>query len=118
MNIEYTSRHLELHPALRDYAEKRMRRLAKFLEEEVTVHLVLEADGHRQLAELQVSHRHGQLHAREEAADIRDAVRLAVEKVEKQARRDRKKFQQNRRRAQRDAVTPKNTPKTDEAVEG
>jgi putative sigma-54 modulation protein len=115
MNIEYTSRHLELHPALRAYADKKLRRLAKFLEEEVTVHLVLEADGHRQRAELKVSHRHGQLHAQEEAADLRDAVRTVVEKVEKQARRDRKRFQQNRRRAQRGGA---GNPDVDEAVEG
>jgi putative sigma-54 modulation protein len=101
MNIEYVGRHVELNDRIRDFAEEKLAKVMKFLDEPVEIHLALEREKHRHLADLHVSHRFGVLKAREEHDDLFDALNLAVDKMEKQARRERKKFLDKRRRAGR-----------------
>jgi putative sigma-54 modulation protein len=47
-----------------------------------------------------VSHRFGVIQAREETESLLDAIQLAIDKAEKQARRANKKFHDRRRRAE------------------
>ena len=63
--------------------------------------MTLEQEKYRQIAELHVAHRHGLLQANGETEDMRDTINLVVDKIEKQARRSRKKFMDKRRRADR-----------------
>lgn len=101
MRIEFTARHIPLEDGVRQYAESKIAKLERFLDEPVEAHLILELEKRRQIAELLVSHRHGTLQASEAAEDMRDAIHAVVEKVEKQARRGRKKHTDKRRRAPR-----------------
>ncbi|NIL99722.1 MAG: ribosome-associated translation inhibitor RaiA, partial [Acidobacteria bacterium] len=96
MNIEYVSRNFQLDDRVRDYAQSKLRKVVKFLEEPVEVRLLVEQTKHRQIAEFHVAHRFGVLQATEETDQMRDAINLAVDKVEKQARRSRKKFMDKR----------------------
>jgi len=101
MNIEYVARNYPLGEAIRDFTESKLQKVTKFLEEPVEVRVTLEVEKHRQIAELHVAHRHGVLQATEETDDMRDTINAAVDKVEKQARRTRKRFMDRRRRADR-----------------
>ena len=102
MNIEYAARNCHLDESLRATTEERLRRATRFLEEPVEIHLVLEVEKHRHLAELRIAHKHGLIQAAEETpAAMRDAIGLAIDKVEKQAQRARKRFMDRRRRADR-----------------
>ncbi len=75
--------------------------MRKFLDDPVQVHVILETEKLRQIAEFHVKHRHGTLQAKEEAEHMREAINAGIDKIEKQARRARKKFMDRRRRAQR-----------------
>lgn len=99
MNIEYVGRHVELNDRIRDFAEEKLEKVRKFLDEPVEARLTLEREKHRLLVDLHIAHRFGVLQGHEEADDLFDAVHDVVEKVEKQARRERKKFLAKRRRA-------------------
>ena len=101
MNIEYVARNVELDDRIRDFATDKLRKVDKFLEEPVEVRLTLAQEKHRAMAELRVAHRHGLIQAAEETTEILDAINLAVDKAEKQARRSRKKFFDKRRKADR-----------------
>ena len=103
MQVEFVAKDYHLDEQMREFAQDKLDRLERFLQEPITAHIVLEVESHhqRQRVELQVHHRHGQLHASEETHDMREAVHLAIEKVEKQARRSIKKFQMKCRRADR-----------------
>jgi putative sigma-54 modulation protein len=101
MKIEYFARNYTIDEQVRHYAEEKLRKLSKFLAEPAEARLTLETEKHHFVAEVQVSHRHGTLVARESAAQMLDAVNLAVDKVETQAERTRKKHKDRRRRAQR-----------------
>ena len=52
MQLSVTTRNLEITPALRSYAEEKLTRLTKYLEQIVTVHVVLSVNKHRQTAEV------------------------------------------------------------------
>jgi putative sigma-54 modulation protein len=101
MNIEYVARNCQLDDGLRELADERLKKVRRFLDDPVDVHLTLDIEKHRHIAELLLHHRHGTLQATEEADDLRDAISLAVDKIEKQARRSHKKHHQARRRSGR-----------------
>jgi len=101
LQIDYVGRNVKLTDDLRTYTEDKMARAIRFLEEPMEIRLILEAKGHRQIADLQVHHKFGDLQAEEETSSLRDAIHEVIEKIEKQARRSRKKFLDKRRRSDR-----------------
>ncbi len=101
MQIDYVSRNFELDDHLREYAASRLGKLSRFLDEPVEVRVTLEQEKYRQIAELRVAHRHGLLQATGETEEMRDTINLVMDKLEKQARRSRKKYKDKRRRADR-----------------
>lgn len=103
MKIEYFARNATIDDQVRRYAEEKLRKLAKFLDdsEQAEARVTLEQEKYHFVAEVQVNHRHGTLVAKETANQLLDAVNLAVDKVETQAERSRKKHKERRRRAQR-----------------
>lgn len=101
MNVEFVARSYPLDDQIREYAQDKLGKLAKFLEAPVEVRVTLEQEKHRQIADLHIAHRFGVLQAREETDDMFDAVLQAVDKLEKQARRSKRKFQAKRRKADR-----------------
>ena len=101
MRIELTGRHYHPGERVKEFTEGKLEKLSKFLEEPVDVHVILEIEKRRQIAEFHVSHRHGVLQATEEAEHMREAITAGIEKIEKQARRSRQKVVDKRRRAQR-----------------
>ena len=102
MKIEYVARSYSPDDQVRRYAEEKLKKLMKFLEEPIEAHVTFEMEKHHAIADLQVAHRHGTLQARESAEQMLDAVNRAVDKLETQAERNRKKHKDVRRRAQRE----------------
>jgi putative sigma-54 modulation protein len=106
MNIKYVARHFEMDEEIRTYTEGKLHKIEKFIDEPFDVQVVLVQEKHRHLAEIKVSHRHGIIQATEETTSMEGAINLAVDKVEKQARRARKKFLDTRRRMDRAMEEP------------
>lgn len=102
MNIEFTGRNFSVSDRIKDFTENKLAKIVKFLSEPVDLHVILEAEKHHYKAEIHVHHRHGVLQASESSDHMRDAIQSAVEKIEKQARRARKKFTDKKRRSRRD----------------
>jgi putative sigma-54 modulation protein len=101
MNIDFVARNVHLDDKTREYAEAKLAKLGKFLEEPMEVRVTLEVAKHHHVADLHVAHRFGVLQAKETTEGILDAINFAVDKVEKQARRSRKKFLDRRRKVGR-----------------
>ena len=110
MHVEFTGRHYTLDDEIRQYSEKKLEKLEKFVDEPVEAHLILEIEHERAVAELVVYHRHGTLQATQEAEEMKDAILAVIETVTKQARRSRQKFQDKRRRAQRQMAENQHWP--------
>ena len=101
MNIEYVGRHLHVEDKTRVFSAERLERLLKFLAEPIDAHVVLDADKFRHTAEIRVRCGTREFLAREEAVELHDAVSLAAEKIEEQARRARKREVDEPRRRDR-----------------
>lgn len=106
MHVEYVARHFDLTDEIRDYTEKKLIKVERFVEEPVEIRVTLEQEKHRQLAEIHLSHKHGVVQANEETSEMLDAINLAVDKLEKQVRRSRKKFIAQRRKLDRQVEVP------------
>jgi putative sigma-54 modulation protein len=116
MNVEYVGRHVRLNAEIREFAERKLRKVIKFLEEPVDVRITLEEEKHREIVEVHIAHRFGVLQAREETDTLLDALNLAIDKLETQAQRSRKKFMDRRRRGDR-AATGEAAPEEEEEEE-
>lgn len=101
MNIEFVGRNFHMTDEIRKFTESKLDKVERFLDEPIEVHVILEVEKHRHIAEMILSHRHGTMQATEETSDMNDAIHLVVDKIEKQARRSHKKFLQRQRRGRR-----------------
>ncbi len=101
MNIEYVGRNYTVDDSVRAYIEGKLGKVSKFVQEPVEIRVTLETEKHRHIAELHIAHKNGVFQATEETGDMYDALNMALEKLEKQVRRSKKKAIDRRRRADR-----------------
>ena len=102
MDVEYTGRQTTITKKLKLQVEEGLARIAKIVGNSGNVHVTLSTDKYRQIAEVTVQTRHQKLVARCEETEMVLALRDALEKLEKQAIRHKKKH-----------ATIKRHPKTD-----
>ena len=70
MKIEYVARHFEIDEDIRTYTEGKLRKVERFVEEPVDVHVTLVQEKHRHIAEIKLRHRHGIIQAAEETSEM------------------------------------------------
>ena len=110
MNIEFVGRHLQVAEKTRNLAAEKLERLKKFLPEPIDAHIVLEAGRFRHSVEIKVRCASGEFMAGEEAVELHDALLLATEKVEEQAKRARKRQVDHPRRQDRSEASAQQWP--------
>lgn len=91
MPVECTGRNIEVTPSLRSLAEQRVERLERHLGGAAKVKVVLSHEKHRYGAEVIATHRRKRWTAVEERDDLKAALALAFEKIDKQAKKDSEK---------------------------
>jgi putative sigma-54 modulation protein len=92
MDVEYTGRQTTITKKLKLQAEAGLLRIAKIVGNSGSVHVILSTDKYRQIADVTVQTKHYKLVARCEATDMEMALRDALETIERQAIRQKKKF--------------------------
>ena len=108
MRLQVKGKNVELSPALRDYAQKKLGKLEKHLNDSARVELELAAEknpsiGASQVAEATIWTKGPVLRARESSHDMKASIDLLVDKLERQAQRLREK---RRRGPGRDHAQP------------
>jgi len=91
MDVEYTGRQTTITKKLKLQTEAGLERIVKILGNSGNVHVILCKDKYRQTAEVTIQTRNLKLVARCEATDMEVALHDALEKIEKQAIRQRKR---------------------------
>src|SRR5262249_60314356 len=86
MSVEFTGRHAQWTPTLRELAEERAQRLERHLGGPATVRVVLSHEKHRFGVEVIATHRRRLWKAQGETADPRAALALAFGKGGAQAK--------------------------------
>lgn len=110
MKFEYTGRHVEVSPGIRKHVEDHFKKLDHlFNGTEASTHVIITVEKNRHIGELVVNWRDHTLTAKEVNADMYMALTRAMEKVEKQAVKLKKKIidrKQGGRRSAAIAPTP------------
>jgi putative sigma-54 modulation protein len=105
MKIEFTGRQTEIPDEVRRLAERKLQKVGKLLPAVTHAHVTLAVDKHRQVAEVGVHSRHLDLTAVEVTTKPRLSVAGAIEKLLRQAQRQRAK-----RRNRKGASSPRLAP--------
>jgi len=82
--IYVTFRHLDSTDALRDYAERKFRRLSRFLSRDAQMHLTLWIDKYRHCGEVTVKSGHLTLTAEDETQDLYAVIDGLHDKISRQ----------------------------------
>ncbi len=91
--ITVTFRHIAPTPALAQYAERKLGRVAKFLKREVEAHVILSVDKYRQCGEVTVKSGRFTLSAQEEDKDLYSVIDLLAAKVQRQVKKHLEKIE-------------------------
>jgi putative sigma-54 modulation protein len=102
MKIEFTGRQTEISEELQRLSERKLAKLGKLLPPLARAHVILSADKRRRVAEISLRSRQLDLVAIEVTEDFRRSIAGAIEKLERQAQRQRTK-----RRARKGAASPR-----------
>lgn len=104
MKFEYTGRHVDVSPGIRKHVEGHFKKLDHiFNGTEASTHVIITVEKNRHIGELVVFWRDHTLTAKEVNADMYMALTRAMEKVEKQALKLKKKIIDRKQGAKRTA---------------
>ncbi|MGD0442635.1 MAG: ribosome-associated translation inhibitor RaiA [Edaphobacter sp.] len=92
MDVEYTGRQTTITKKLKLQVETGLARIVKIVGSPGSVHVILSTDKYRQIADLTIQTKHYKLVARCEATEMEAALRDALETIERQGIRQKKKF--------------------------
>lgn len=91
MRINVTFRHIEPSQPLREYAEEKISRVKKYLEEPIEAHVVLKIEKFRHIAEVAIDANGLRVNGAEETGDMYSAIDLLADTLEGQVRRSKDK---------------------------
>lgn len=102
MDIHISGRGVDVPPPLRRRVEAKLHKVTRLLPKIVEARVVLGLEKYRHLAEVTLQAKRSTLRVEEEATDFQTAMDLALEKLERQARRRKDRIHQRKPR-----VSPK-----------
>ena len=99
ISISVTFRHIEPTEALKHYAKEKIHKIGKYFSHPLDAHIILAVDTkQRHVAEIEL-HTHGaMIHGKEQHEDLYAAIDLALDKIERQVRKQKDKHKVSRRR--------------------
>jgi len=92
IKVAFTFRHTQPTEALKQYAEQKVRRMAKYFSHPLDAHVILAVDAKEcQVAEVEL-HAHGaMIVGKEQHQDLYAAIDLAIDKIERQIKKQKTK---------------------------
>jgi putative sigma-54 modulation protein len=104
MNVEFTGRQYEVTPAVRKQVQHGLEKIAKIIGATFDSHVVLAAEKHRHIAEITVNFRTHSLVGIAEAPEMTRAVGEAIDKIDRQAVKYKKRYKAKKRIARKAAA--------------
>ena len=108
MEFEYTGRHVEVTPTIRNHVEEHFGKIEHIFDDTTArAHVIIDVEKNRKIGEILVHWREHTLTARDTNADMYQALTRAIAKIEKQALKLKKKIIDRKQNARRvSAVAP------------
>ena len=99
MKVEFTGRQTDVPARLRALAERKLKKLEKFVGRPLRAHVILTVDGHRRIAEVSLHSPRHDMTATQVSSDMRVALGTVMDKLLRQAQRYVGKRQSKRKGA-------------------
>jgi putative sigma-54 modulation protein len=96
MQISVTFRQIEPAAPLREYAEQRISKVKKYLEEPLEAHIVLSIQKFRHMADVTLITNGYKIKGQESTGDLYSAIDLVVDKIEKQIKKYRERLKEHK----------------------
>ncbi len=96
MQINVTFRHIDPSVALRQYAEEKIARIKKYLEEPIEAHVVLKVEKFRHIAEVSIDANGMRINATEETEDMYSSIDKLADNTEGQAKKSKDKVKRRK----------------------
>ncbi|HEY2388114.1 MAG TPA: ribosome-associated translation inhibitor RaiA [Candidatus Binatia bacterium] len=96
MEVSVTFRHIEATEALRQHAERRVERIAKYLHRPIDAHVVLSVTKRRHSAEITLNADRTTFSCKEETTDLYSAIDAAAARLEQQAKKHTSKLKSHK----------------------
>ncbi len=97
MNVEITGRHVLITPAIRTYVLKLVRKFDRFFGDDASFHVIIDVEKERHTAEILLKSKLLNLTGKGETGDMYSSVLRAVEKLERQAIKNKGRRIENKR---------------------
>ena len=97
MKVEITGRHIDITPAIRTYVQKKLGKFTRILGDDINFHVVVGVEKERQNVEIQLKSRLLELTGKGSSNDLYNSVVLAIEKLERQALKQKGKMIEGKR---------------------
>lgn len=111
MNVEYTGRNYEITPAIREQVETGLNKLTKILGDNFEAKIILAVEKHRSKAEITLASPNRQaIIALAESVDMISAVDGALDRVEKQALKNKGRWRNLKRQPKKEKEFAAETP--------
>lgn len=101
MRLELTGRNVRITPTLERRVRLDLAKITKLLDDSATAHVILSVEKHRNRAELLINWHDKSFTGVVESTDLRSSITQVIEKIERQALRQKEKFAARRREARR-----------------
>ncbi len=121
MQLSVKGRNLEVTDALRAYAEEKVQRMTRYLDQIVSANVNLSVEKHRQIAEVTLRVRDLTIRAEESTEDLYSSIDLVAEKLERQILRYKERIaahvgRTGGREGRGEAIAPPASPETTRIV--
>jgi putative sigma-54 modulation protein len=97
MNVEITGRHIEITPAIRTHLLKKLGKFKRILGDDINFHVVVGVEKERQNVEILLKSRLLELNGKGSSNDLYNSITLAIEKLERQALKQKGKMIEGKR---------------------
>ena len=99
IKVSVTFRHTQPTEALKQYAEQKVHRVSKYFSQPLDAHVILAVDAkERQVAEVELHTYGSMILGKEQHQDLYAAIDLAIDKIERQIKKQKAKTKLKRRR--------------------
>jgi putative sigma-54 modulation protein len=106
MQKSVTFINLDSSEALKTYAFEKLDRFDRFLQNPAKANVVLTVEKFRHIAEINISADGFTINAHEETSDMYSAIDMALDKIDKQIKKNKQKFKKHRSTAARSKAYP------------
>ena len=98
IHLDITGRHVDVTPALREFAEEKLAKLDRLLDGPIEAHVVLMIEKHRHVAEIQIKSKTGLFSGHQETGDLYASIGEVADKLERQVLKHKEKMQDHKHR--------------------